>query len=118
MLAPLAGATASTRSSIGPILADPEAKQLFVSLVEEAVAVGRAKGINLPDDIVRTRIGFAEALPAGNRASMASDLERGNRLELEWLTGAVVRLGRELGVPTPVSDTVYAVLKLHAEGRV
>ncbi|MCK5274005.1 MAG: 2-dehydropantoate 2-reductase, partial [Alphaproteobacteria bacterium] len=52
------------------------------------------------------------------KASMLGDLERGNRLELEWLTGAVVRLGRELGVPTPVSDTIYAVLKLHAEGRV
>jgi len=52
------------------------------------------------------------------KASMLGDLERGNRLELEWLTGAVVRLGCELGVPTPVSDTIYAVLKLHAEGRV
>lgn len=117
VLAPLAGATAATRSTIGPILADPDTRHLFEALVEEAVAVGRARGISLPDDIAATRIAFAEALPAGNRASMASDLERGNRLELEWLTGAVVRLGRELGVPTPVSDTVYAVLKPHAEGR-
>lgn len=117
MLAPLAGSTASTRSSIGPILADPDMRRLFEAQVEEAVAVGRAKGVNLPADITATRIGFAEALPPGNRASMAADLERGNRLELQWLTGAVVRLGRELGVPVPVSETVYAVLKPHAEGR-
>lgn len=117
VLAPLAGATASTRASIGPILADPDTRRMFESLIEEAVDVGRAKGVNLPADIMRTRIAFAENLPPGNRASMAADLERGNRLELHWLTGAVVRLGRELGVATPVSDTVYAVLKPHAEGR-
>jgi 2-dehydropantoate 2-reductase len=117
VLAPLAGATASTRASIGPVLADPDTRKLFETLVEEAVAVGRAKGVNLADDIVTTRIAFAEGLPPGNRASMAADLERGNRLELEWLTGAVVRLGRELSLPVPVSETVYAVLKLHAAGH-
>ena len=48
---------------------------------------------------------------------IAHDLEHGNRLELDWLTGTVVTLGRELKVPTPASDAVYAVLKLHRMGR-
>ena len=115
-LAPLAGATAATRMPIGAILGDPDTRALFAGLVEEAVAVGRARGVRLADDIAATRIAFAEGLPPGNRASMAADLERGNRLELEWLIGAVVRLGRAASVPTPKSDTVYAVLKLHANG--
>ena len=51
------------------------------------------------------------------KASMAHDLERGNRLELDWLTGKVRALGRELGVPTPASDAVYTVLKLHRMGK-
>jgi 2-dehydropantoate 2-reductase len=50
------------------------------------------------------------------RASMAHDLERGNRLELDWLAGKVCALGREFGIPTPASDTVYTVLKLHRMG--
>ena len=117
-LAPLAGATAATRMPIGPILAEPDTRRLFAGLIAETVAVGRAKGARLEDGIEDKQVAFAEGLPGEMKASMLGDLERGNRLELEWLTGAVVRLGRELGVSTPVSDTIYAVLKLHAEGRV
>jgi 2-dehydropantoate 2-reductase len=51
------------------------------------------------------------------KASMAHDLERGNRLELDWLAGKVRALGREFGIPTPASDTVYTVLKLHRMGK-
>ena len=117
-LAPLAGATAATRMPIGPILAEAQTRRLFADLIAETVAVGRAKGARLEDGIEDKQVAFAEGLPGEMKASMLGDLERGNRLELEWLTGAVVRLGRELGVPTPVSDKVYAVLKLHAEGRI
>ena len=116
-LAPMAGATAATRSPIGPILADDETRRLLADLIAETVAVGRAKGARLEDDLESKQLTFAEGLPPEMKASMLGDLERGNRLELPWLTGAVVRLGRELGVPTPVSDTIYAVLKPHAEGR-
>lgn len=115
-LAPMAGVTAATRMPIGPILDNPDSRRLFIDLIAETVAVGRARGARLEDGIEDKQIAFAEGLPAEMKASMLGDLERGNRLELEWLTGAVVRLGRELDVPTPVSDTVYAVLKLHAEG--
>jgi 2-dehydropantoate 2-reductase len=47
---------------------------------------------------------------------MGHDLDRGNRLELDWLAGQVSRLGKELKVPTPVNDTVYAALKLFRMG--
>ena len=52
----------------------------------------------------------------GMKASMAHDLERGNRIELDWLSGKVRQFGRELGIPTPASDTVWTVLKLHRMG--
>ena len=50
------------------------------------------------------------------KASMAHDLERGNRIELDWLAGKVRALGREYNIPTPASDTVYTVLKLYRMG--
>lgn len=116
-LAPMAGATAATRMPIGPILGEPDTRRLFTDLIAETVAVGRARGARLEDGLEAKQLAFAEGLPAEMKASMLGDLERGNRLELPWLTGAVVRLGKELGLPTPVSEVVYAVLKLHAEGR-
>jgi 2-dehydropantoate 2-reductase len=117
-LSSLAGATAATRQPIGPILADADTRSLFHELLREAVAVGRAKGVALPADHADKTLAFAEGtFPPGLKASMAHDLERGNRLELDWLTGKVVALGRRLGVPTPASAVVYAVLKLHRMGR-
>jgi 2-dehydropantoate 2-reductase len=117
-LSSMAGATAATRLPVGPLLADPDTRALLYGLLREVVAVGRAKGVGLPADHADKALAFAdETLPRGMKASMAHDLERGNRLELDWLTGKVVDLGRALGVPTPVSETIYAVLKLHRMGR-
>ncbi|MGY4314257.1 ketopantoate reductase [Bradyrhizobium sp. JR3.5] len=59
---------------------------------------------------------FIGHAPPAMKASMALDLERGNRLELPWLNGKVVELGRKLGVPTPTHEFLYAVLKPYAMG--
>jgi 2-dehydropantoate 2-reductase len=112
----LSGTTALTRSPIGPILADRDCRALFLELMEEVVAVGRARDVNLDERYAEDRLRFVETLPAGMKASMLEDLERGNRLELEWLSGTVVGLGRELGIATPANAAVYAGLKLHANG--
>ena len=117
-LSAMAGATAATRLPIGQILADPDTKALLHNLLREVVAVGRAKGAPLPPDFADQQLMFASTtLPPGMKASMAHDLERGNRLELDWLSGKVVELGRALGVATPTTDVVYAVLKPHRMGR-
>jgi 2-dehydropantoate 2-reductase len=115
-LVALSGATAATRKPMGPILADPDTRQLFTDLMSETIAVGRAKGVPLPSDFLQERTAFAATVPAGMKASLLHDLEAGNRLEIDWLAGKVVALGRELGVPTPVNDAVYKVLKLHRKG--
>ena len=117
-LSAMAGATATFRSSIGPIAADPETRAFFLDLMNEAFAVGRAKGVALDKAYIDERLAFiATKVEPGMKASMAHDLERGNRLELDWLNGKVASLGRELGVPTPVSDAVCAQLKDQRMGK-
>jgi 2-dehydropantoate 2-reductase len=116
-LSAMAGATAGLRSSVGPIVADPELRAFFRQLMDEASAVGRAEGVSLDDAYVEERMKFLQGVvEPGMKASMAHDLERGNRLELDWLAGKVRQLGRAHNIPTPASDTVYTVLKLHREG--
>jgi 2-dehydropantoate 2-reductase len=90
---------------------------MFEGVMREVVAVGRASGVRLPDDFVADRMRFAEASPPGFKASLLHDLERGNRLELDWLAGRVVALGRELGVPVPINTAIYTVLKPHRMGH-
>lgn len=116
-LSATSGATAVTRQTMGPILADSDTRALFCNLMRETLKVGQAKGVRLADSFVDERMIFADKnVPPSMKASMANDLDRGNRLELDWLAGTVSRLGRELNVPTPVNDTIYAALKLHRMG--
>jgi len=116
-LTAMAGSTATLRSSIGPIVADTELRGFFRSLMEEALAVGKAKGVALDAGYIDERMDFAiNKCEPGMKASMAHDLERGNRIELDWLAGKVRALGRELRIPTPASDMVCTTLKLHRMG--
>jgi 2-dehydropantoate 2-reductase len=117
-LTAMAGSTAALRSGIGPIVADPELRGFFRALMDEAFSVGKAKGVPLDPAFLDDRMNFVTGkIEPGMKASMAHDLERGNRLELDWLAGKVRALGRELHIPTPASDTVYTVLKLHRMGK-
>jgi 2-dehydropantoate 2-reductase len=116
-LTAMAGSTAALRSPIGPIAADPELRAFFRQLMDEAAKVGRAQGVSLDDAYLEDRMKFLQGVvEPGMKASMAHDLERGNRLELDWLNGKVRELGRARNIPTPASDTVYTVLKLHRMG--
>jgi len=117
-LTAMAGSTASLRSPIGPIVADEELRGFFRALMEEAFAVGKAKGVALDPAYLEERMNFVlNKVEPGMKASMAHDLERGNRLELDWLAGKVRVLGRSLGIPTPASDAVYTNLKLYRMGK-
>ena len=73
--------------------------------------------MTLPEDYAEQRLAFADTVPADMTSSMHHDLERGNRLEVEWLSGGVVQLGRPVEVPTPANRAVWDVLALHAAGR-
>jgi 2-dehydropantoate 2-reductase len=116
-LVALSGATTSMRMALGPIRENPQTRQFFLDLMKEVVAVGRARGIALPADYAEQRMNFADGLPRDMIASMYHDLQQGKPLELAWLSGAMVDIGSEVGVPTPVNRAVRDVLLLHAHGR-
>jgi len=116
MLAPMSAATATMRQAIGPIRSDPDGRRLLNDAIAEVVAVAKARGVDLGDDAVERTMKNVDALPATMKASMLFDLERGNRLEVEWLSGAVWRLGREDGLETPTHRVAYAALKPFAAG--
>jgi 2-dehydropantoate 2-reductase len=111
------GATLATvcRATIGEVRSTPEGAALYRALIAETVAVGRAAGAGLPSDAVDTAVALIQTLPADMRTSMQLDYERRRRVELEDITGAVVRLGRRLGVATPVYDVLYPILKVRAQ---
>jgi 2-dehydropantoate 2-reductase len=113
----LSATTTTMRSTIGPIRANPRTRAFLHDIMREVVAVGRAHGVALPADYADQRLAFADTVPATMTSSMHHDLERGNRLEVEWLSGGVVRLGAEKGIATPCNRAVWDVLELHAQGR-
>jgi 2-dehydropantoate 2-reductase len=115
-LSAFAGATALMRQTIGAVMADDDMRELARALFAESTAVGRAQGIALPNEFVDQQMAMAARLPAAMKASMAQDLDRGGRLEVEWLSGAVAKIGRMKGVPTPAHTAVYAALKPFREG--
>ena len=115
-LAALAGICAITRQPLGPVRDDPDISPLIKTSMQEIVAVGVACGVRLGPAFVDDWIGIIRGLPATLSPSMAVDLKAGNRLELRWLTGAVVELGRAHGVPTPVNNVIYGALKPYAGG--
>ena len=111
----MGGMTALTRLGMGEVFAYPESRAMFRGLMEEAAAVGRARGIALAGVVDRhmrfmeDRIGAEPEM----RASLHHDLAAGRRMELDALCGAVVRMGRDAGVPTPLSVAVVAALRPH-----
>lgn len=115
-LAAISAVTAVTHQTIGAVRANPATRALLRDAMREVLALARAEGVGIAPDFVDERLRFVDTLPAGGRASMAEDLLRGARLELEWLSGAVVRRGERIGLPTPVHRTLYAALALHAAG--
>ena len=78
--------------------------------------VGRAKGIKLDPDVSVKTMRYVETTAMDLVASMHTDLSRGRKLELDALNGSVVRLGREVGVQTPINNYLYLALKPHING--
>jgi 2-dehydropantoate 2-reductase len=111
LLASNAGLMALARQPIGKLRDDPDLRPIFLAAWQEVIDVGRAKGVALPADALDKILDFTSHTPPAMKASMALDLDRGNRLEVPWLSGKVADLGRQFGIPTPTHSMIYAMLE-------
>jgi 2-dehydropantoate 2-reductase len=117
MLAPFAAVACLSRATLGELLAHPASRSLLAEAMSEVAAVARARGVKLPGDIVSLSMDAMGKFPPGSRPSMQVDIDAGRPLELESLSGAVLRFGKEAGVATPVHDVAYRALCLYRDGR-
>ena len=117
MLASFSAITTLTRLPAGPIRSHPQTWELLETAARETGAVARARGVGLDEKDVEGVMAMLGKLPDTMKSSMLMDLERGNRLELEWLSGAVCRVGSEAGVDTPVHRLTLAALTPFAAGK-
>ncbi|HKT58998.1 MAG TPA: 2-dehydropantoate 2-reductase [Gemmatimonadales bacterium] len=114
----VSGLGAVTRAPIGLLRSRPETRELLDRAMREVLAVARAHAVALPDDVVEETLAFTDSLPEEGTTSMQRDIMAGRPSELEAQNGAVVRLGMEKGVATPVHDFVYRSLRpLEARAR-
>jgi 2-dehydropantoate 2-reductase len=117
MLAPMSGVTTLTQKSAGPLRANPDTRALIEAAVQEVIAVGQAAGGGLKPDDMAAMMKIVDNLPEKMISSMAHDRAAGKPLELNWLSGAVVRIGARHGVPTPTHRFIAQALALEAAGR-
>ena len=115
-LSAFSGMTAVSRSPLGVIREDPDLFAMLQAAVMEGMAVAHAKKIQFPPNAMADMFTHMASMPPQSKSSMLEDLERGRRLELPWLSGAVLRLGRDLGVETPIHRFITTVLTPHAGG--
>lgn len=117
LLAASSALTSITRKTIGEICADPDLRRTMIVAIAETAAVGRALGVDLEEEVEATVLdAFDHVIAYDAKASQLVDLERGRKLELEWTSGAVHRLGLICGVATPFHTEVFETLKPFAMG--
>jgi 2-dehydropantoate 2-reductase len=112
----LSGTTATMRVPIGPVRETPQTRAFLLDVMREVVAVGRALGVNLPEDYAEQRLVLADDVSPAMTSSLHHDLQRGNPLEAPWLAGGVVALGARAGVPTPLNRAIADILALYVGG--
>ena len=105
-----------TRLNLGPLRENPDSADLFQRSMVETAQVGHAIVAGLDPDIAAQQWKFLAGLPGTVHASMLDDLLHGKRIELDYLSGDVVRLGKEFGVATPIHSVFLAALKPFVNG--
>jgi 2-dehydropantoate 2-reductase len=111
-LAPFAGLTGASRQPVGVVRDDAAARRQLFAAFREVAAVARAEGVPIAGDTIERIAAYLDEVPATMRSSLLIDLTQGKRIEVEALQGSVVRRAAHLGVPVPVMETLYAVLRI------
>ncbi|HEX9688417.1 MAG TPA: 2-dehydropantoate 2-reductase [Thermoanaerobaculia bacterium] len=116
----LGGVGAVTRAPVGVLREMPETRRMLERCMVEILAVGRARHITLSDSAIADKMAFVDSLDPSGTTSLQRDIMEGKPSELEAWNGAVVRLAREVDVPTPVHELIYHSLlpqELRARGN-
>ncbi len=108
------GMSAACQLPLGDILSTEGMEDVYRKMFDEAASVGRALGVDLPASTSDDLVALLQSAPADNTTSLQVDFGHQRRVELEYLTGAVVRRGRDAGVPTPALEAIYLSLKAKA----
>ena len=116
MFSVMSAACCLTDQSTGPLRTAPNTRAMLERGMRETAAVASAKGVRLADDIVERSLEVADAMPPESKPSMLADQRAGRPLELDYLSGLVVRLGREFGVDVPFHEIAYAALEHRQAG--
>jgi 2-dehydropantoate 2-reductase len=109
-IATMSGIGAATRAPIGVWRAMPETRELATRAIREIADLARARGVDLGKEAVERTLARFDGLTADATSSLQRDIIDGKPSELDAQLGAVVRLGRDAGVPTPVCEMLYDVL--------
>jgi 2-dehydropantoate 2-reductase len=110
-IAAYSGVGALHRSPAGGLRSDPEIRSQLWQAMKEIAALAQARGIKLPEDALEKAMASVDGLPEDATSSMQRDITAGKPSELESQTGAVVRMGRESGVETPINQFIYEALR-------
>ena len=116
VLSSLAGITSAAQTRASELLKFPDARKMFLDAMEEALAIGMARGIDLSENLAQESLEWIDTLP-DFQVSIHADFEAGRATELDALSGAVIRFGKQIGVKTPVHSFFYSVLLPHKDGR-
>jgi 2-dehydropantoate 2-reductase len=116
VLSSLAGITSAAQTRASELLKFPDARKMFLDAMEEALAIGMARGMDLSENLAQESLEWIDNLP-DFQVSMHADFEAGRVTELDALSGGVIRLGKQIGVKTPVHSFFYSVLLPHKDGR-
>ncbi|MDX1394876.1 MAG: 2-dehydropantoate 2-reductase [Gemmatimonadota bacterium] len=112
---PLAGVGSVMRAPIGTVRNDPEGRRMLEAGMAEVASVAAALGVEIEDDAIERTIAFIDGLPPDGTSSLQRDIEAGRPNELDALSGAVSRLGADLGIPTPTHDGIVHELTARAD---
>ena len=110
-LAPFAGFTGAARLPIGELWKHAHTREMFYAAAREVAALAAAEGVQISPNRFETLKEYMDNIPATTRSSLLIDLEMGKRIEVEALQGAAVRRAARHGIPMPIINALYAVLK-------